>query len=175
MQKRRKIAKHTKTSDKFVCSFGSYILKRLISRPFRNQSNAKNATNWYQTFRKQHLIWTKEATQSINKRTIPYIFWPIEAAKNSSISKTSTKKQQKIAKHAETSNNFFFHLAIIFWNALFQNPPGVNNTPKTLRIDSKPLGNSSRLIQSDQTTSQSINKCTISYIFSQISFQKQQH
>ncbi len=60
-----------------------YLLKSCIFRPFRSQP--KHA----------HSIWTKEATQSTNKCTIPYIVWPIEAAKKNNISNTATKKQRK--------------------------------------------------------------------------------
>jgi hypothetical protein len=78
----KNISKHYKTQEKRKketqtprtknISFGCYILKRLISRPFRSHQNAKNAIKLHQTCMKQQSIQVSpnKTTQSIHKRTV---------------------------------------------------------------------------------------------------------
>jgi hypothetical protein len=90
--------------------------------------------------------WPNKTTQSINKCKIFYI----KAANNKNNIRSKSKKKRKLQKHAKTSQEKNFHLAVTFWNASFPDPSGANKTPKSIPINVKPVWNSDQLIQVDQ-------------------------
>ena len=105
-------------------------LKRLISRASRSQRNTKNYTKWKQTFTKQQSIpynQTKQHNPLTNAR-FWNMFWQIKADNK----ETKTTKQQKKREKRQTP----------LWTALFPEPPGVDETSKTILNESEPLWNS---------------------------------